>query len=201
MTTLQEEILMSALLSLQSALGLSTAAGLNAYIPLLAIGLAARYTDLISLNSPYDLLTNPIVLIVIGIFAILDFIGDKIPAIDHILHAVGVIVHPVAGALAFMAANSTTGTIDPTLAAICGLILAGGMHGTRTAVRPVATTMTGGVGNPVISFIEDIVSLVLVILSILVPVLAFVLVVFIAFLVISRTRRFLRQRTQSKTAT
>jgi hypothetical protein len=34
------------------AIGLSTSAGLNAYLPLLVVGLTARYTSLIRLNGP-----------------------------------------------------------------------------------------------------------------------------------------------------
>ena len=49
---------METMLGVFSAFGLSASAGLNAYIPLLAIALAARYTDLIKLNAPWDVLTN-----------------------------------------------------------------------------------------------------------------------------------------------
>ena len=85
---------MNAIVSIFSAFGLSTAAGLNAYLPLLTVGLLARYTNLIHLSGPYELLSNPWVLLVIAVLALLDFIGDKIPAVDHTLHAVGMIVAP-----------------------------------------------------------------------------------------------------------
>ena len=54
---------MNGLLSILSAFGLSTAAGLNAYIPLLTIGLLARYTDLVRLNDPYDVVAHPVFLL------------------------------------------------------------------------------------------------------------------------------------------
>src|SRR6476620_3041432 len=101
---------MNAIVSLFSAFGLSTAAGLNAYLPLLTVGLLARYTNLIHLNEPFSLLSNPIVLLVIALLALLDFIGDKIPAVDHTLHAVGLVVAPVAGAVLFMATNNSSGS-------------------------------------------------------------------------------------------
>ena len=65
-------------IGLFSAFGLATAAGLNAYVPLLVVGLLARYTDLVTLNPPYDLLSHPVVLMVIAILAVLDFVADKI---------------------------------------------------------------------------------------------------------------------------
>lgn len=189
---------MNVLLNIFSAFGLSTAAGLNAYVPLLVIGLLGRYTTLIHLNEPFSLLTHPIVLIVIAVLALLDFIGDKIPAVDHALHAAGLIIHPIAGALAFMAANSSVGAVNPLLAALCGVIIAGGTHTARATARPLATATTAGVANPVISLFEDVVSLTLSVLAIIVPVLAFLLVLlFAVMLVILFRRLWARRRRQT----
>lgn len=185
---------MNVLLNIFSAFGLSTAAGLNAYVPLLVIGLLGRYTTLIHLNEPFSLLTHPIVLIVIAVLALLDFIGDKIPAVDHALHAAGLIIHPIAGALAFMAANSSVGAVNPLLAALCGVIIAGGTHTARATARPLATATTAGVANPVISLFEDVVSLTLSVLAIIVPVLAFLLVLFFAVLMLMLFRRITSRR-------
>ncbi|MBS1968052.1 MAG: DUF4126 domain-containing protein [Chloroflexi bacterium SZAS-1] len=186
---------MDAISSILSALGLSTAAGLNAYLPLLTVGLLARYTNLIHLGEPYTLLTNPVVLLVIAVLALLDFIGDKIPAVDHALHTVGMVIAPVAGAILFLSANSTTGSISPLLAAICGILVAGATHSARATARPLATFTTAGVANPVISFMEDTSSLVLSVLAIILPVLAFVLVLLFAFLMFWLYRRLAgRQR-------
>jgi len=188
---------MNALMNLFSAFGLSTAAGLNAYVPLLVVGLLGRYTNLIHLNEPFSVLTHPVVLIVIAVLALLDFIGDKIPAVDHALHAVGLIIHPIAGAILFMSANSATGAVNPLLAAICGIIIAGVTHGARATARPLATATTAGVANPVISFFEDVISLVLSVLAIIVPVLAFLLVLFFAVMLVVLLRRLWRRRNPS----
>lgn len=45
-------------MELLTGLGLATAAGLNAYIPLLALGLLSRFTDLVSLPHGYGWLEN-----------------------------------------------------------------------------------------------------------------------------------------------
>src|SRR6266508_1109249 len=182
---------MTALVTFLSAFGLSTAAGLNAYLPLLTVGLVARYTNLIHLEGAYALLTNPVVLLIIAVLALVDFIGDKIPAVDHALHAVGLIIAPIAGAILFMSTNSSAGSVSPLLAAICGILIAGGTHSARISARPLATLTTAGVANPVISFFEDVTSLVL---SILAPVLAFLLVLFFAVLMIMLFRRLSARR-------
>src|SRR4051812_7765527 len=55
------------LFGLMQALGLSTASGLNAYVPLLVVGLLARFTTLVHLSSPYDLLSHAGVLGVLAL--------------------------------------------------------------------------------------------------------------------------------------
>jgi hypothetical protein len=181
-------------MNLLQAFGLSTAAGLNAYLPLLVVGLLGRYTQLIRLDGPFSLLSHPLVLLVIAVLALLDFVGDKIPTVDHALHAAGLIIHPIAGAILFMALNSEAGSVNPLLAAICGVILAGGTHSIRATVRPLATISTAGIANPVISFFEDVTSLILSVLAVIVPVLAFVLVLVFIFLMVLLFRRLRRRR-------
>lgn len=180
---------MSAIANLLSAFGLSTAAGLNAYLPLLVVGLLGRYTNLIHLSQPFDALSHPIVLLIVAVLALLDFVGDKIPAVDHTLHAVGLVVAPIAGAILFMATSGGDGSVNPLLAAISGVIIAGGTHSARATARPLATVSTAGIANPIISFFEDVVSLVLSLLAILVPALAFLLVIFFAILMFMLLRR------------
>ena len=67
--------------SLLAAFGLSGAAGLNAWIPLLVAGLLDRAGQL-ELADRYDALATTPGLIVLGALFVLDFVGDKVPAID-----------------------------------------------------------------------------------------------------------------------
>ena len=62
---------MDALTNILAAFGLSSSAGLNAYLPLLVVGLAARYTHLIELKPPWDTLENPIVLAVLAVLLLI----------------------------------------------------------------------------------------------------------------------------------
>jgi hypothetical protein len=88
------------------------------------------------------------------VVGLLDFVGDKIPGVDHVLHLVGGVVNTAAGAVLF-AAQSGIADVPPALSLALGLIVAGGVQATRTAVRPVATATTGGLANPVLSTAED----------------------------------------------
>lgn len=181
---------MELLSGLLSSLGLSGAAGLNAYVPLLLVGLLSR-TGVMNLNEPFHLLGNPWVLLAIAVIGLLDFVGDKIPGIDTALHLVGGIVNTAAGAVLF-AAQTGVADVPPALSLALGVIVAGGVHATRTAVRPVATATTGGLGNPVVSTLEDGTSLLLAGLAVFAPVLAVLLlaaVVFVGYRLWGRLRR------------
>lgn len=173
--------ILAALTQLFSGLGLSSAAGLNAYIPLLAVGILAR-TGAVHLEGPYALLASPTALIILGILAAIDFVADKVPAVDHVTHAIGAIVNPVAGAIVFGSHTHAIGHIPPAVALGAGLIVAGGFHATRAAVRPVSTVATGGIANPIVSFAEDLTAVVLSLLAVFLPAAAFVL--FLALVVV-----------------
>ncbi|MFH2103569.1 MAG: DUF4126 domain-containing protein [Chloroflexota bacterium] len=173
------------ILGIFTAFGLSASAGLNAYIPLLVIGVIAHYTDWINLQSPWDLLANPWVLIVLGILVIIEMVADKIPAVNHINDAIQTIIRPAAGAIAFAASARIITDIHPVLAIICGLLVAGSVHAVKSAViRPAVTATTGGIANIPVSIAEDFVATLLSILAIVIPILVVVfLILFVALII------------------
>ena len=182
-----------------TALGLSTAAGLNAYIPLLTVGLLNRYTDLIDLPAPWDNLGDPLVLGIVGVVGLADFIGDKVPIVDHVLHLIGTVVAPVVGGvLAF--ASATAFDVSPGLTVPIGVAAALATQVGRTAARPVSTVTTGGGANPVVSFAEDGVSGALAITALVWPVVTAVLAVIVLVGVFLLWRKWsqLRSRIQRR---
>lgn len=185
-----------AFLSLATAFGLATAAGLNAYIPLFVVALLSRVSSLITLNEPYDALSSWWVIGVLGVLMVLEILVDKIPAADTANDVVQTIVRPAAGAILFAASTKVIG-LHPVLGAVCGVILAGGVHTAKSGGRPVVTATTAGVGNPVVSTIEDVVSFVTSLLAVIVPY-AFVafVVVGLSLLIWWYSRRRRRPRSQ-----
>ena len=176
---------MEALFAIFSAFGLSASAGLNAYIPLLVVGVIAHYTDLIELSSPFDTLANPYILIFLGILLIIEMLADKIPAVNHINDMIQTFVRPVAGAIAFAASAGVVSNIHPVLAMAAGLLVAGGVHTVKAAaVRPAVTMTTGGAGNVPVSILEDVVSTIVSVLSVVIPILIGLVILSILALVI-----------------
>jgi hypothetical protein len=180
-----------------TALGLSTAAGLNAYIPLLTVGLLSRYTDLIDLPASWDKLGDPLVLGIVGVVGLADFIGDKVPIVDHVLHVIGLAVAPVVGGLLALA-TATTFDIDPGLTVGLGVAAALATQLGRTAARPVSTATTGGGGNPVVSFAEDGVSGALSITALVWPVITAVLAVIVLVAVFLLWRKWREVRSRNR---
>jgi uncharacterized membrane protein len=155
-----------------SAFGLSAATGLNAYLPLLIVGLLARFTDWISLSSPWNALENTWVLLVLAVLLVIETVVDKIPGADSVNDVFQTLIRPAAGAILFAAGSNVISDISPVLAMICGILAAGSVHAVKATVRPVITAGTGGLGNPVISVIEDVISGVSAFIAIILPVLA-----------------------------
>lgn len=176
---------MEALTGILAAFGLSTSAGLNAYLPLLVVGLAARYTTLIELSTPWDTLENPIVLAVLAVLLLIETFADKFPAVNHLNDAIQTLVRPTAGAILFAASAHVITDVHPALALILGLFAAGTVHAAKSVVlRPAVTATTGGIGNPVVSIIEDVVALGISLVAVVVPVFITAAVVIITALVV-----------------
>jgi len=186
---------MDALFGIMSAFGLSASAGLNAYIPLLVVGVIAHYTDWIKLKAPYDLLANPWILILVGVLLIIEMLADKVPAVNHINDIIQTVFRPAAGAIVFAASASVLTHISPLLALACGLLVAGSVHTVKSvALRPAVTVTTGGTANVPVSIAEDVVATVLSILSIVIPILVGIfLVLAVAFIIWWFWRRSVRK--------
>lgn len=161
---------MDELTAYATALGVSAAAGLNAWIPLLTVGLLSKYTGIIDLTGDWDLLEQTWMLALLAGIGVADFVGDKIPAVDHVLHAAGTVIAPIAGTVAALAA--TGGGASPVVVAVLAVFTAEFAHGARATLRPVSTVGTGGTATPAVSAAEDTGSAVLSVVALAAPVLA-----------------------------
>jgi hypothetical protein len=179
--------------SVLAAFGLSGAAGLNPWIPLLVAGLLDR-ADQLQLAEPYDVIATTPGLIVLGVLFALDFVGDKVPAIDSLLHAVGAIVAPASGAIVFAGPTETPTDIPSIVLFALGATVAGSLHATRATIRPASTTLTAGAGNPVLSFAEDVSSALLSVAAVFAPLLGVVLLIVVAAVAVLWWRRIARAR-------
>ena len=186
--------------------GLAASAGLNAYIPLLTMGLLARFSDLIDLPTGWQWLSDGWVLGILALLLAVEVVADKVPVVDTVNDIVQTVVRPTAGGLAFGAgsASETVTVSDPGaffsshqwVPIAAGVVIALTVHGVKATTRPVVNATTAGAGAPVASTAEDLSSVLLSVLAILLPVL-----VLLALLLLTagavwlyRRRRRRRQR-------
>lgn len=175
------------IINILSALGLSASAGLNAYIPLLTVALLAKFTGLIELSDPWNTLTSWWVIGVLIFLSVIEFLADKIPAVNHINDGIQTFVRPAAGAIVFAATSSNIAHVNPVLGLIAGLLVSGGVHAAKSlVVRPIVTATTGSVGNVPVSIAEDATSTVVSVLSIVLPVVAACLLVLLTTVIVTR---------------
>ncbi len=182
---------MDAVAGIFTAFGLSASAGLNAYIPLLSIALLSRFTDLITLASPWDTLESWWIIGLLIALSVIEFFADKVPAVNHINDAIQTFIRPVAGAILFAASAEVVTDVHPVLSMAAGLLVAGTVHAAKSlAVRPAVTATTGGAGNIPVSIMEDIISTILTILSIVIPILiGMVVILFTSWVIWTLWRR------------
>jgi len=168
-------------LELLAGTGLAAAAGLNAYIPLLLLGLAGRFLDVVTLPAGWAWLENEWVLGILGVLLIIEMVADKIPAVDTVNDWIQTIVRPSSGGIVFGtgATSETAAVTDPAsffesnqwVPIVVGVVIALAVHLMKAGARPALNALTFGLAAPVASVAEDISSVVLSILALLAPVL------------------------------
>ncbi len=175
--------------ALLTGLGLAAPAGLNAYIPLLVLALAARVTDQVSLTPPYDVLTSTPVIILLLVLLTIEVVADKVPGVDHANDLVQTIVRPAAGAILVLA---TTGAVhvSPAIAVPLGILTAGTVHAAKATARPAVTIGSAGMFNPLVSVGEDMLATIASVAAIWMPLLVLLfLLIFVVFVAWAVSRK------------
>jgi hypothetical protein len=189
-----------------TGIGLASSAGLNAYIPLLMIGLLGRFTHLITLPNGWQWLENGWVLGILVALLGIEMVADKIPLVDHVNDLVQTVVRPTAGGLAFGAASGaqTVTVSDPAqffssnqwVPIVSGMAISFVVHAMKAMARPVINASTVGLGAPVASTAEDIFSVVMSFVAILFPILIVVFVILMIWVFVLMRRRRRRRRAE-----
>jgi uncharacterized membrane protein len=189
-------------------MGLSAAAGLNAYIPFLVVAIIARYTDLITLPEGFAWIESPWAIGIGLVLLLTEVVLDKVPAVDTVNDAVQTLIRPSMGGLIF-AATSAAEDLDgstwmgdhPWVGVVLGVVVSGLVHAGKAAARPVINAGTLGTGGPVVSTLEDGTSLGLSLVAVLLPLLVIVALVLLAWFLIRAPRRVRARRAPDRGST
>lgn len=189
---------------------LAAAAGLNAYLPILGVGLLARFTQLVTLPDAWAWLADERLLAVVALLLVVETVADKVPVVDSINDVLQSAVRPASGGLVF-AAGTTSQTVrvdDPAaffadnawVPVVIGVGVALVVHLLKAAVRPVANAVTAGLAAPVLSAAEDAGAVALTVAAIIVPVLAAVGAVVLVAVLARRLGRLRHERARRRAA-
>ena len=198
---------LEAMLASLTGLGLSAAAGLNAYIPLLLVGVLARFTDVITLPEPYRWIQSGWALAVFSVLLLAEVVLDKVAVVDHVNDAVQTLVRPTVGGVIFAAStaasqadSSTWMREHPWVGVLLGVAVAGVVHATKATARPLVNATTVGTGTPVVSAAEDVAALGMSLVAIFLPVLVVVVLVLVGWAAWGLVRRARARRRRRSAA-
>ena len=181
------------------AYALTTTAGLRGFLTLFAASVAAHY-HWIHPTGAFSWLASDTATVVLGVFALIELIADKVPVVDHAAHAISFAARPLAGAIL------VGGTIHTdNLATLYSLMALGAVnslivHSSSAAARAASTLSTLGTANTSISAGEDATAIVGIIVAFLHPYIAailavlFVLTLIVIAVVIAAVRSGARRR-------
>jgi hypothetical protein len=181
-------LLVETLFAVGTGVGLSSIAGIRAFLPLVLIGLFARL-GLFTLPAPFGLLEDWLVIGALVVLALLESVLDKIPALESIVGVVQIPIRIAAGAVLFSAALGAGLDVEaiPELAA--GGAIAGLVAVLRYFLRPSAKASEAGVSASFLSSVEDVVALLGGVIAVLVPLVSLALVAFLLFFFFRVKRR------------
>lgn len=189
------------MIAVLTGMGLSAAAGLNAFIPFLVVALIARFSDIITLPPDFAWIESWWAIGIAGVLLLTEVVLDKIPAVDTVNDAVQTFIRPSVGGLIF-AATSAAQQLDqstwmaehPWVGIGLGVVVSGLVHTGKVAARPAINAGTLGAGAPVVSAAEDTVSVGLSLIAIFVPILVILALGLLVLGVVLLYRRVRRWR-------
>ncbi len=136
------------------AMGSAWLSGINLYVTVLTLGILQRL-HVAHLPGDLSYLGHTWVLAVAGAMYAIQFIADKIPAVDSVWDLVHTFIRVPAGAIL---AATAFAHFDPTVRVIA-LLIGGGIalssHGTKTATRLAANVSPEPFSNVLLSLVGD----------------------------------------------
>ena len=169
--------------TLSVAMGSAWLSGINLYATVVTLGLLQKFS-FVKLPGELGILSSGWVLGVAGVMYAVEFVADKIPAVDSAWDAVHTFIRVPAGAILAATAFADFDPTVKTIAMIVGGGVALGSHGLKATTRLAANTSPEPFSNIALSVGEDIFAVGATILMAISPVAILVMVVIFIILLI-----------------
>lgn len=169
--------------TLSLALGSAWTSGINLYVTVTVLGLLQKFAG-VKLPGGLDSLDNWWIIGIAAGLYIIEFVADKVPYVDSVWDVVHTFIRVPAGAVLAYAATYQLDNSITIPATLLGGGFAFASHGTKAAARVGANLSPEPVSNWALSFVEDGIAIIGVVLAVFAPmVIAGVLILFTLFFI------------------
>ena len=181
------------IIALSMGLGLAAASGFRVFLPpfLLSIAVRADAVDVNLMDTPFEYFDSNVAVILLGVATVAEFAAYYVPWVDNLLDSIASTAAVVAGS--GMTAIVLDGNPDPVIQWSLAIIAGGGVtaivQGATVVTRGISTSLTAGFANPIVSTGENLASVILALIAVVLPILAAVLVAVLIGLIVLKARQ------------
>ena len=169
------------IISLFIGIGLATATGFRVFLPLFFVSLAS-YFNWIPLQDNWQWLGSMQALIALGIAMVFEILSYYIPFVDNIMDSIAIPLSAIAGTLLFSSQFAESNDIiNWGLSIIAGGGTAATVSTALSGIRLASSASTAGVGNPLVSTVENTGATVMSVVAVFVPIIAIIMVIVLMY--------------------
>jgi large-conductance mechanosensitive channel len=175
---------MEIMLQVLVGIGLAATCGFRVFVPLFVMSIAgvSGYMDF---SPGFEWIAGYPALIIFGVATVLEIVAYFVPYVDNLLDMASLPISIVAG---IVIVASVVTEVDPILRWTMALVAGGGVAASTSLVsngiHALSTAMTGGTANPAVSTVESGASIVMTVLSIVLPIVGVVVIALVVFFII-----------------
>ena len=176
-------------------ISLAAASGFRVFLPPFLLSLAARFNvvwflDIDLIGTQFEFFTSTLSIVVLGIATVAEFAAFYAPWVDSALDTIATPASIVAGvAMTAIVLEGNDPIIQWTIAIVAGGGVAATIQSATVAIRGLSSTFTFGLGNSAVATGENVASVALTLIAILIPFLSALFVLLIVALLLRMKRK------------
>ena len=176
-------------------ISLAAASGFRVFLPPFLLSLAARFNvvwflDIDLIGTQFEFFTSTLSIVVLGIATVAEFAAFYAPWVDSVLDTIATPASIVAGvAMTAIVLEGNEPIIQWTIAIVAGGGVAATIQSATVAIRGLSSTFTFGLGNSAVATGENVASVALTLIAILIPFLSALFVLLIVALLLRMKRK------------
>jgi len=176
-------------------ISLAAASGFRVFLPPFLLSLAARFNvvwflDIDLIGTQFEFFTSTLSIVVLGIATVAEFAAFYAPWIDNALDTIATPASIMAGvAMTAIVLEGNDPIIQWTIAIVAGGGVAATIQSATVATRGLSSTFTFGLGNSAVATGENVASVALTLIAILIPFLSALFVLLIVTLLLRMKRK------------